>query len=336
MRAVQVRDTKSFIDKAIETHGDKYDYSLSVFNGSQSPIQIVCKCCGIFTLSQAGSHYRKKKPCGCRLCQRMRGEQERKGEASKCKNCLKTRPYKRNGFCVQCRALGFTQKETRKLQTQSKNARKCKGCDSIVFTHRKKTKFCSEQCMKKYLESKRVQRPCDYCGRIVILRPSENLHRFIYCSVDCQQDHRATGAWRSEEVATKKGRLKKLQFSRRRSKERKKHSEAARWWNKCLTPIVDTLAETDPWVRKSQSAARTSRSRITFAAKGATALKTRTWFEVVAKSFYQLNRKCRRCSTAKLKAKWRDKCDSVSRNMRRRMQLKSTKTIKLEMQQQSN
>ena len=38
---VKVKDTVSFIRRAIEVHGDKYDYSQTVWNGSSNPIIIM-------------------------------------------------------------------------------------------------------------------------------------------------------------------------------------------------------------------------------------------------------------------------------------------------------
>jgi very-short-patch-repair endonuclease len=41
--------TKQFIEKAMKKHGDKYDYSLSVYNGGKSKIKIICPIHGLFT-----------------------------------------------------------------------------------------------------------------------------------------------------------------------------------------------------------------------------------------------------------------------------------------------
>ena len=63
----KVNTTALFIERAIEIHGDRYDYSETIWNGSDEPITIICKQCGPFTLSESQSHY-SKKACGCR-CQ---------------------------------------------------------------------------------------------------------------------------------------------------------------------------------------------------------------------------------------------------------------------------
>lgn len=79
MSVGKVTDTASFIARAKEVHGDKYDHSQSVFRGAQKPITIVCRACGPFTLAHAGTHYRTgKRPCECRC------EGNRKYKTCKC------------------------------------------------------------------------------------------------------------------------------------------------------------------------------------------------------------------------------------------------------------
>jgi hypothetical protein len=39
---------EEFIDRAMLVHGNKYDYSLSIFSGNKIPIKIICKIHGIF------------------------------------------------------------------------------------------------------------------------------------------------------------------------------------------------------------------------------------------------------------------------------------------------
>lgn len=53
-----------FIEKSKIIHGDKYDYSLSVYNGNKSPIDIVCKEHGLF--SQIVNYHLSG--CGCPIC----------------------------------------------------------------------------------------------------------------------------------------------------------------------------------------------------------------------------------------------------------------------------
>lgn len=46
-----VLTTKQFIEKAIETHADKYDYSLTNYKNCSSKVKIICKTHGIFEQS---------------------------------------------------------------------------------------------------------------------------------------------------------------------------------------------------------------------------------------------------------------------------------------------
>lgn len=83
---VKVKDTASFIEAAIAVHGDKYDYSQTVYVNTRSPIVIVCKKCGPFTLSEPRSHLRLDKKCGCRACEQEETLQ-RIGRAKSCIRC---------------------------------------------------------------------------------------------------------------------------------------------------------------------------------------------------------------------------------------------------------
>lgn len=108
-----------FFQKAHEIWGDKYDYSESVFHNLRAPITIVCRTCGPFTLSQAGSHIRntKRKPCGCRACE-QREALERKGQVRLCRGCGKWNKHRGTGdgtrtkYCRDCYAWATWAKET--------------------------------------------------------------------------------------------------------------------------------------------------------------------------------------------------------------------------------
>ncbi len=56
--------TKQFIEKAMKKHGDKYDYSLSVYNGGKSKIKIICPIHGEF-YQNAKNHMSGS---GCKKC----------------------------------------------------------------------------------------------------------------------------------------------------------------------------------------------------------------------------------------------------------------------------
>ena len=90
---------EQFIAKAKSIHGDLYDYSQTVLNGSQDPISFKCNRCGTTrTLSQAQCHIRKNRPCGCKPCNHDR--------LSPCKVCgvdVSSKVYHKQGFrCNEC------------------------------------------------------------------------------------------------------------------------------------------------------------------------------------------------------------------------------------------
>lgn len=57
--------TSEFIEKSIDRHGDRYDYSKSVYVNSKSKILIICRKHGEF-LQTASDHYLSG--CGCQKC----------------------------------------------------------------------------------------------------------------------------------------------------------------------------------------------------------------------------------------------------------------------------
>lgn len=59
--------TTEFIERSRIAHGDKYDYSKSVFRGARDDIEIVCPRHGSFW-QHAHNHYRSKNPTGCPSC----------------------------------------------------------------------------------------------------------------------------------------------------------------------------------------------------------------------------------------------------------------------------
>lgn len=59
-------DTNSFIKKAKSVHGNKYDYSLTVYNGSKSQVKIICGTHGVFR-QKASSHLEGRGCCKCAI-----------------------------------------------------------------------------------------------------------------------------------------------------------------------------------------------------------------------------------------------------------------------------
>ena len=88
-----------FVARSVAIHGDLYDYSESVYAGLKSPFSFFCnRCKTTRTLSQAGTHIRKNRPCGCKPCNH--------DKLSPCKICnagVSSKIYhKQNKKCAEC------------------------------------------------------------------------------------------------------------------------------------------------------------------------------------------------------------------------------------------
>lgn len=66
--------TEEWIQKAKEIHGDKYDYSKSVYTGSRNNITIICPIHGEFSINSCGHTSIDKK--GCPKCSKRTSESE--------------------------------------------------------------------------------------------------------------------------------------------------------------------------------------------------------------------------------------------------------------------
>lgn len=64
--------TEQFIESAIITHGDKYDYSKVEYINNRTPVEIICKKHGSFW-QRPDAHLLGK---GCQLCKNSKGEQQ--------------------------------------------------------------------------------------------------------------------------------------------------------------------------------------------------------------------------------------------------------------------
>jgi very-short-patch-repair endonuclease len=64
--------TEAFISKAKKVHGDKYDYSLTKYNGIYNTVEIVCPTHGVF--KQVASYHLSGN--GCQKCKRSKLEDE--------------------------------------------------------------------------------------------------------------------------------------------------------------------------------------------------------------------------------------------------------------------
>ena len=60
------KSTKEYIEDAIQAHGDRYDYTLTVYDGKDKDITFLCRRCGLKCTQNAGNHIHQKQ--GCRAC----------------------------------------------------------------------------------------------------------------------------------------------------------------------------------------------------------------------------------------------------------------------------
>jgi len=68
----QRNDTKTFIELATKTHGDKYDYSQTTYVNAKTKVSIKCKSCNNIFLQKPTSHIYGES--GCPICRQSHGE----------------------------------------------------------------------------------------------------------------------------------------------------------------------------------------------------------------------------------------------------------------------
>jgi hypothetical protein len=320
---VIVKDTHTFIQKARQVHGDKYDYSETVYFGSQKPITIRCRRCGTFQLSQAGSHYRSKKPCGCRRCERMDGEFKRKGDIAKCRGCDKVSPYKQGGFCASCRDLGFARSALRIAEKQLKHTKQCRGC-GVEFSDRRRS-YCTDECRLKYI-SKPIRMQCGYCGNEIWKhrRPSEQIHKARFCNRKCQRAYRtklSNIARRECFDWQERSRLAKRKWKEKHSVKRRKEwrRRGGRIW--CDVFVALSQASYEPafkdWRCRFNSMVACNRYRESLSVQ-----RMQVKGES-RKSMKSALRSLVKVKVLKERDKWIAKLNNIASNQRRRMKVKS-------------
>lgn len=101
---VKVKDTASFIERAMEVHGDRYDYSQTVYVANRASVVITCRKCGDFIISEARDHYQSKK-CGCGKCNHAIAMNKKRKHPKKtkvsCEKCGRL-TQKKGGICQGC------------------------------------------------------------------------------------------------------------------------------------------------------------------------------------------------------------------------------------------
>jgi hypothetical protein len=72
LKKIHTLTQQEFENKAEETHGDKYDYSKSVYVNTHTPVEIICKKCKKSFWQSPHNHISRKD--GCPKCNRSKGE----------------------------------------------------------------------------------------------------------------------------------------------------------------------------------------------------------------------------------------------------------------------
>ena len=312
--------TADFVAKSVAIHGDRYDYSESVYQGLKEPFSFVCKRCGTTrTLSQAGSHIRKNRPCGCKPCNHDR--------LSPCKICgvsVSSKVY--HAQAKRCKACCDKAKQDRVAHKESKHGKNCRVCGTWFV--KRDTPYCSEQCRKETF-AKPVAFCCDYCATDGFKDPHsiKNPSR-IFCNPECQKQFQATRYWdyqskgqRDRGVPSRgKSKIARSKWAKQRRLERLQKSEGAKWWSKCKEQTVklNNQIEVSDWDRRCNSAARLLKSRFepTFKLEK---YVLHSWEKTITRN----RRKLRTDSRNKEEIQWSKKFSNVAKNCRRRFLAKN-------------
>ena len=74
-RKVQTRTKEEWVEKSKSVHGDRYDYSKSIYLNWNTKIEIVCKKCNISFFQTPNNHTNGS---GCPICGRIEGLKNRR------------------------------------------------------------------------------------------------------------------------------------------------------------------------------------------------------------------------------------------------------------------
>ena len=204
----KVDSIQKFVKRAREIHGDTYDYSQSVWSGSQKPIKIICRKCGPVTLAEAGSHYGKRR-CGCSKCNHESAMQKKRTvrQVQKtirpkviCNGCGK---WSFADICMKCRGRRIKEiAKERKDRLDRLRKRKCPKCSEEINSIDARKVFCSKRCSDASKKHEMICVKCTVCGITLerCKRKIESRKQFC-CSLECQ---------RQLALVENRGRIKKL------------------------------------------------------------------------------------------------------------------------------
>lgn len=254
----RVYTTADFIEAGRLRNGDLYDYSRAVFNGFQNSVILGCKRCGKWiTLKNAASHYMKG--CGCKACNR--------DKLSPCKICgvgVSSKVYHKQA--KRCKACCDQGKADRTKRIEEKHGKHCKVCGNW-FVNRDRF-YCSTECNENR-PKKICRKTCHYCkSEFERALSYEKGQRFNFCSVACQNAFQRISYFQYQNetprpISKTRTKAAKSRWYTKRRKERRKKSQAAIWWAKCVECSFSIFRSRimSEWDRRCQSAASMMKKR---------------------------------------------------------------------------
>ena len=310
MIKLRVVDTATFIQAGKRVNGELYDYSKSVFVGWRKPILIGCNRCGkLINLKNAGSHYIKG--CGCKACNHDR--------LSPCRVCgvdVSSKVY--HAQAKRCRACCDKAKQDRVAHKESKHGKNCKWC-GVWFVDRDRF-YCTVECRKSAV-AKPVEFCCAYCGAHGFKDPHsiKNPSR-IFCGPECQNQFQATRYW---DYQSKGQRINWMPSNCKAAKKRwlarraayKADKPKGKWFAKCMAETRGLPRPSSGWEKRCDAAIRSIAGRVLGDFRLRSVKITGSWERRVQLEQPRLYQKGR--------TKWKQRCETATRNMRRREAIKN-------------
>nr|DAK90738.1 MAG TPA: Protein of unknown function (DUF723) [Caudoviricetes sp.] len=146
--------TEDFISRAMIVHGDKYDYSKSIYTSAKEKVAIVCKKHGVEFYQSPTNHLQGK--VGCNKCE------------------VKLKRYPIIGGMKECSKCG----ELKSVNDFHKGARRCKDCTLIDAKLRYESKVSSNKTIIDKREIREEIAKAKFAGK-----------KHYYSNVPCKNGH---------------------------------------------------------------------------------------------------------------------------------------------------
>lgn len=300
----RVYTTADFIEAGRLRNGDLYDYSRAAFNGFQNSVILGCKRCGKWiTLKNAASHYMKG--CGCKACNRDR--------LSPCKICgvgVSSKVYHKQA--KRCKACCDQAKADRAKRIEEKHGKHCKACGAW-FVQRDRF-YCSTNCRKSVV-AKPFEFTCSYCGRQSVRDPYKVKNPdMTFCNKECQNAFQKSNYSLYQTNGrivdwTEKSMRAKERWVRRKNRKKAK-TEKGLWFAKCLKETTRSESLVGSWKKRCSAAVSSLADRWLGEFRLKSIKIVGSWDRRIQLERPRLHPKRR--------SKWRQRCETASRNMRRR------------------